>query len=314
MVVGQAMGTRTWREFALLLPFMAIAASAVFGGAGPGLVATALAGGVAMLSGASTRAGATDMNTIGLLLAQGVLLSILGEGLLSMRRSARAGERTRRDLERQILQIGEDERRRIGHDLHDGLGQHLTGISLLSESMAQQISAGMTSPAAQAETITRLVSEAVRWTRDLARNLWPATLERDGFVTAMEELSASAAVLLRIQCTWTHDGPPVSIEPERAIHLYRIVQEALSNSVKHGKAKSAVVSLNVEDEEMILTVLDDGCGLSEKTRDNPGLGLRIMSYRANMIGALLKFERASVSGGTRVTCRCRINSDVSRSN
>ncbi len=222
-----------------MLPFMAIAASAIFGGAGPGLVATALAGGVAMLSGASARVRANATSTIGLLLSQGVLLSILGEGLLSMRRSARTGERTRRDLERQILQIGEDERRRIGHDLHDGLGQHLTGISLLSESIAQQIGAGMTSSAVQAETITRLVSEAVRWTRDLARNLWPATLERDGFVTAMEELSASAAVLLQIQCTWIHQGPLVSIEPERAIHLYRIVQEALSNCVKHGKARKA---------------------------------------------------------------------------
>lgn len=313
LALGHAAGTRTWREFALLLPFVAIAASAVFGGAGPGLIATALAGGAVMLLSAWGGPRSIDGHAVGLLLAQGILLSILGEGLLSMRRTARAGERTRRELERQILQIGEDERRRIGHDLHDGLGQHLTGISLLSESMAQQIGTGAASPAAQAETITRLVSEAVGWTRDLARNLWPATLERDGFVSAMEELSASASVLLRINCAWSHQGPPLSIEPERAIHLYRIVQEALNNSVKHGKAKSAAVSLNVAQHEMTLVVLDDGCGLSEKTRVNPGLGLQIMNYRANMIGASLAVERANKHGGTRVTCRCRINSATARS-
>ncbi len=179
--------------------------------------------------------------------------------------------------------------------------------------MAQLIGNGNGSPAAQAETITRLVSEAVGWTRNLARTLWPATLERDGFVIAMEELTAGAAVLLRIQCTWTHNGPLIAIEPERAIHLYRIVQEALSNSVKHGKAAIAAVSLQVERDEMTLTVLDDGCGLSEKTRVNPGLGLRIMNYRANMIGASLTVERASPQGGTRVTCRCRVDAPASLS-
>ena len=279
-----------------------------FGGVGPGLLATLIAcAGTTWI--ALPGRGSYSLGAIELLAAQGLLVSILGEGLFSVRRRAWRGDLVRRRLEKQILEIGEDERRRIGHDLHDGLGQHLTGISLLSESMSQQMAIGLIPPPAQAETVTRLVSEAVGWTRDLARNLWPATLERDGFVAAIEELANSASSLLQLRCTWQYDGSAMDVDSHRAIHLYRIVQEALNNSVKHGKAKNASITLTSSRGELTLNVLDDGCGLSAKTRINPGLGLRIMSYRANLIGASLLVERASPEGGTRVTCHCRIDNN-----
>jgi len=304
VVAQRILGARLGRDLSLLVPFLAIAAAAAFGGAGPGLLATLTCCGAIWAALPGQRI--MSPQSIGLLAVQGIFVSILGEGLFSIRRRARRGDLVRRKLEKQILEIGEDERRRIGHDLHDGLGQHLTGISLLSESMSQQMAVGVMPPPAQAETVTRLVSEAVGWTRDLARNLWPATLERDGFVAAMEELASTAGSLLRIRCTWHHDDSPLVLEPQRAIHLYRIVQEALNNSVKHGKATTASITLTSKGGEMTLIVLDNGGGLSAKTRINPGLGLRIMSYRANLIGAVLQVERAAPEGGTRVVCRCSV--------
>jgi signal transduction histidine kinase len=240
-----------------------------------------------------------------LLLAEGIVMSFLGFGLMALRRRTRDAEKANQDLERRVLEIGEAERQRIGHDLHDGLGQVLTGISLLSESMAQHIQNGRMPEVAQAETITRLVSEAIGNTRDLARNLAPLTLERDGLLAAMEELSENAPQLLGISCKWQHTGTEPKVDHNRALHLYRITQEAVNNSVKHGHAQNVIVSLDVADHSLRLQVIDDGSGLSPKTVANPGLGLRIMRYRARMIDALLTVERAGPAGGTIVNCVCR---------
>jgi signal transduction histidine kinase len=165
----------------------------------------------------------------------------------------------------------------------------------------------------KAETVTRLVSEAVRWTRDIARSLSPVTLEGAGFVAAMEELAQNASVLLGVECTWNYTGGELQMDRKRALHLFRIVQEAISNSVKHGKAKHVTVGLTVENgnrngqARITLTVSDDGSGLSEQTVSNPGLGLRIMRYRARMVDAVLAVERMTPQGGTIVTCNCPLS-------
>ena len=130
-------------------------------------------------------------------------------------------------------------------------------------------------------------------------------LERDGLLAAMEELSENAPQLLGIVCHWEHTGAEPNIDHNRALHLYRIAQEAVSNSVKHGHAKNVTISLDVDNPNLRLKVIDDGSGLSPKTVANPGLGLRIMRYRAKMIDALLTVERAGSAGGTIVTCVCR---------
>jgi signal transduction histidine kinase len=282
--------------------------SGFLAGLGPGLLATAMA----VLAGVLVPQVARVLGPLDLWLValQGVLVSIFGGVLRSARRKAaqRLAENLR--LEQQILEISDDERRRIGHDLHDGLGQHLTGISLLSETMAQQISAGQAPGAGDIETITRLTSEAVGIARDLARSLSPVTLERDGLVAAMQELAGASTSLFGIDCVWEcdcGDGEPPDLEHARALHIYRIVQEAVTNSFRHGRAKRVQIKLTSSGNDVLtVTVSDDGSGLSEKTTHRPGLGLRIMEYRAKMLGASLSVERASVSGGTIVTCSCPI--------
>jgi signal transduction histidine kinase len=293
-------------DVSFLLPFIAIAASSMFGGGRAGLIAT----GVLAVAQAWLIKGADDAAGGGpgvkLLLEAGVLLSFVGGQVYAARNRARASHAATIDLERRVLEIGDEERSRIGHDLHDGLGQHLTGISLLSESLKNRIkeSAG---PAADAEKITQLTSEAIAWTRDLARSLSPTTLENDGLLAGLQELAENAGSLLHIQCHWDYKGAEPNLGRTQSLHVYRIAQEAVSNSVKHGKAKSVQISLENTGTTLILNVTDDGCGLSSKTIANPGMGLRIMTYRAKMVGAKLSVERASAQGGTVVTCVCPLN-------
>lgn len=288
----------------MLILFLGILAGSVFGGLGPGLVGTALAAGSAYLFLLPDEAHAPALR---LLVAQGVLLSVVGGLLRTTRRRADAVWRANRELERQVLEISDAERSRIGHDLHDGLGQHLTGISLLTESLAQRIAAGAQPTAADIEPITQLAGEAVARTRDLARSLSPVALEQDGLMVGLEELAAHVSTLLKVRCECDFQTNAVQLDTRKSLHLYRIAQEAASNSVRHGKAKNVWIGLQRSGDSLILTVRDDGSGLSAKTTRNPGMGLRIMEYRARMVGAQLTIERAAPEGGTVVTCICRAN-------
>ena len=296
-----------FQDVRLLVLFLAIVACSAYGGVLSGLLGTALAylGAVWLRRFGGLTHGLTPADS-GLLAAQGVAVNLIGWALDVARARARRNDADVRQLQRQILEVGDEERQRIGHDLHDGLGQQLTGISLLSESLSQQAAAGRPPTVADFERVTRLASEAVRQTRDLARSLSPLTLEHEGFVAAMEELSGIARLLFDIDCEWEYDGDEIPLDPKRAVHLYRIVQEAVSNSVKHGKARRVRISAKTMGNELTLVVVDNGSGLSRKTITHPGLGLRTMAYRARMVGAELTAERAQEPGGTIIQCRCPI--------
>jgi signal transduction histidine kinase len=294
--------------------FAGVTLSAGLGGLGPGLTTTFLAAIVTRLV-VTRLVGAHVLNDtqMVLILAEGSFLSLLGGMLMAARRSAREQLAVNLRLEKQILEISDDERRRIGHDLHDGLGQHLTGISLLSETMAQQLEAGRKVDAANVETITRLVSQAVGITRDLAKSLSPVTLEREGLLAAIQELAETSSSIFGITCTWSCDEQTLAVDRTRTLHLYRIVQEAVNNSVRHGKARNIQIGISTSGGRLKVSVSDDGSGLSHKTMTRPGLGLRIMQYRARMLGASIAVERASERGGTIVSCECPLNGEMPRS-
>lgn len=292
-------------EFFLLLLNGAVLLASVFGGFGPGLVATALATIAGQLI--LTNSIASISPELRRLAAEGVLLSIVGGTLRSAREKARQRLEATLRLEQQILEIGDDERQRVGHDLHDGLGQHLTGISLLSETMSQQIAAGRSPDPENVERITLLVSQAVEITRDIAKTLSPVTLEQEGLIAAIEELADTSSTLLGVDCEVEFDDSPLPLDRTRSLHLYRIVQEAVNNSVRHGKAPHVRIFIQNDGHYVRVQVIDDGSGLSEKTMNNPGLGLRIMQYRARILGATLTAERASPASGTVVTCTCPVD-------
>jgi signal transduction histidine kinase len=303
LLIATFIRSTNFAEIYHALLFIAIVIPAGFAGLGPGLLTTLLL----CLANFFFRPQHLDAADLRLLAMEGALISWIGGTLRRARRRANDQLAANLRLEQQVLEIGDDERERIGHDLHDGLGQHLTGISLLSETTAQQVESGQKPDPANVETITRLVSEAVRITRDLAKTLSPMTLEKDGLLAALEELSDTASSLFGIECSCELDGQPLLLSRARSLHVFRIVQEAVNNSVRHGKAKNVHINLSGGKKSMVVMITDNGSGLSAKTSANPGIGLRIMEYRARILGALLTIERASAAGGTIVTCTCPLD-------
>jgi len=310
-IILMPLEAEVFQDLRLLILFLSIVACSAYGGILSGVTGTALAyaGAVWFRRHYGLTLGLTAADA-GLLAAEGLAVNLIGWALDAARARTRRRDADVRQLQRQILEVGDEERQRIGHDLHDGLGQQLTGIALLSESLAQQVAAGTPPSASDFERVTRLASEAVRQTRELARSLSPLTLEHDGFVAAMEELSNTASALFGIDCKWEYTGDDLPLDPRRAVHLYRIVQEAVSNSVKHGKARRVRIGATRAGNELTVVVADDGSGLSRKTLTNPGLGLRTMAYRARMVGAELTAEGADESGGTIIRCTCRIDETI----
>jgi PAS domain S-box-containing protein len=207
----------------------------------------------------------------------------------------------RRRLEQEILQISELEQRRIGQDLHDGLCQHLAAVELMSQILAQKLERRSKADAARAAEVARQVREAISQTRLLARGLSPVVLESEGLMSALEELAENTQKMFRTRCRFQCEAPVLVDDHAVATHLYRIAQEAVSNAIRHGKAKEILLELRFEGDRILLRVTDDGVGLPRDLGKARGMGLRIMQYRAGMIGGSLRLERME-RGGTQVSC------------
>jgi PAS domain S-box-containing protein len=207
----------------------------------------------------------------------------------------------RKRLERELLDISSREQRRIGHDLHDGVCQQLAGISLLTNTLAERLQAGEAVDPADVEKICHLINEANRQTRSVARGLFPVRLEDNGLVSALEELANNSSSLFRIHATFSCTPPEPVVENRSAVHLYYIAQEALMNAVKHGQARNVAVELRPSGDRWALSIRDDGSGFSTSYVSRTGMGIRIMHYRARVIGATLDLKSGGGSG-TQVTC------------
>jgi two-component system, LuxR family, sensor kinase FixL len=207
----------------------------------------------------------------------------------------------RKQLEKQTLEISEREQRRIGHDLHDGLCQHLAGIELMSEVLGQNLSKRSKRDAKRVGEITKNVREAIGHTRSLARGLSPVTHEPDGLMTALRELGENTEKIFRVACRFECDPPLFIHDAAVASNLFRIAQEAVSNATKHGKAKRISITLESERGKILLRIRDNGIGFPATHAKSQGMGLRVMQSRAGMIGGTLAVEPAT-GGGVTVTC------------
>lgn len=300
------------QESPFLLFFAAVLVAASVGGLGPGLLATALAALFGNFFFMAPRLS-LELNDrsqrvqLGMYVAEGAIISGLCAVLQTTRRRAEVNESAARSLERRILQLSEAEQRRIGHDLHDGLGQHLTGVALLSSSLRQKLEAAKVGDLVDdARRVETLLSKAIAWTRDLASNLAPTAVETGGLAPALQDLAEAAEVLFDIRCAFEQEGEAesIAVEPAAAIHLYRIAQEAVSNAVKHGGATEISIRLTLCEGRFDLAVVANGGALPEGWRAGAtkGMGLRTMNYRARAIGATLVLRNGD-AGGTVLTCR-----------
>jgi PAS domain S-box-containing protein len=209
----------------------------------------------------------------------------------------------RKHLESAILEVSAREQRRIGQDLHDGLGQRLTGIAFMSKVLAEELAAESRPEAGDAAKIVNLVNGTIEETRELAHGLLPVVSEARGLMSALERWANEVEDLFKVSC-WFQCSEPVLVHDEAvANHVYRIAQEAVNNAVKHGRARRITVRLGTENGAGCLTVQDDGSGLPEVPANHSGMGLHIMNYRVRMIGGSLDVRRCGERGGTLVACR-----------
>lgn len=227
-------------------------------------------------------------------------------------RFVRSGEReavvTVRDvtellrLQREIVFLQERERRRIGLDLHDDLGQELTGISLGLEVLAQHLGNAQSPHAQAVQDLKAMTLRSISATRRIAQSLSPAFGAGQGIAEALEslarEISEHSNTRCRAQCSTDHKH-----DMDVEANLYRIAQECVTNSVRHGRPKNIELRFGCDGENIRLEVLDDGIGIPPERDRVEGMGLRSMRYRARLLnGALRLGERPE--GGTHVSCSC----------
>src|SRR5882672_9227382 len=192
----------------------------------------------------------------------------------------------REQLQRELLQISEREQERVGHDIHDSLCQHLTGTALAGQVLAE----GLESDSKEADDAFRvvaLIEEGISLARNLARGLNAAELSNNGLSAALSDFATNTSDLFNISCRLECPKPFLIDDIHTAVHLYRIAQEAVGNAIKHGEAKNVIVQLEDSQSGKLLRVMDDGIGLPPIHINGRGMGLRIMSYRSELIGAKL---------------------------
>ena len=209
--------------------------------------------------------------------------------------------RERSRLEKELLEIAEAEQRRIGHDLHDSLGQQLTATALAGKVLAKKLADKSVAESAAADRLVAMVEEGIELTRKLARSLHPIELQANGLADALQNLAANVSKAFNVSCRFEYSGAEVKTSTEAQTHLYRIAQEATSNAIRHGRARNVIISLDAGGEKIMLTVTDDGTGLPQDPRAKQGMGLRIMAYRAAMIGATFDIQNLP-AGGARAVC------------
>ncbi len=193
----------------------------------------------------------------------------------------------RKRLEREILAITEREQRNFGHDLHDGLGQRLTGLEMLSNALAEDLRGHTPAVSELARRLNGELRATVTQARLLSHSLAPVPLEGEGLMQGLRELAAATSRIPGVKCRFTCD-PPVQI-PDTALatHLYRIAQEAVNNALKHGQASKVDIVLTERAQKMVLSVENNGHPFPALKPASQGLGLNAMRYRAEMIGAEL---------------------------
>lgn len=266
-----------------------------------------------------TRRPSIVWNTIGFLATYMIVAWILNafirlrrelEERVNSRTSALAQEiKAREELQREMLEISERERRIIGNDLHDGLGQHLTAMAFAAEVLIGQLPERSGVAAKTAQELGRLAEDGIRQSRQLARGLLLTAIEPASLRRELQELAVTVDRQGGVACRFESPRMPTIASSGVASHIFRIAQEAVRNSLKHAQPTEITLILDGDEHEIILTISDNGLGLPalQKAEAETGVGLRVMAQRAKLLGGELTIE--SLQGrGTRIRCHVPLQS------
>lgn len=208
----------------------------------------------------------------------------------------------RKRLEAELLEIAENERRRIGFDLHDDLGQKMTGMLLIARAVEQQLTRENHKEADDARRVCELIEQCMAHTHNLAHHFSSIDANTGGLGDVMNGLAATAEKMFGVPCQCTIRGEIPALPENASAQFYKIAQEAISNAIKHGKATCVWISISANAHELTVTIKNDGIPFSPPVNPKARMGLRTMNYRANTIGATFEIKPGEKNEGTIVTC------------
>lgn len=228
----------------------------------------------------------------------GLFLRTLGATLdqvLAVTRARLMEVTEERDLQKEIIEAIQDERQRIGQDLHDGLGQNLTAVAFLVELLSQKMTESGSGHAEDLRRIETIVKDAIRQARSISRMVSPVEMEQNGFNAAIETMTENVEKLFNVKCTLFQDRRFIIDDHTIATHLFYIAREALDAALKHRDARHIVIRLDADNTGLVMTIRDDGRGPQPETDSPQGMTWKLIHYRSKMIGAA--FETDSEHGG-----------------
>lgn len=311
-IIGYVDYVTGYEHSMLLFYFLPIALAAWFGNFGFGIMMVVICVTTWVLADLASGIPATGFWNIGMAFASYVLFAgvVSKLGTLVRELDRRVDERTaayeremveRRRLDQEIAQVADRERRRLGHDLHDKLGQHLTGTALAAQVLKEKLVARYCPEASDAEKLVQCLEEGIDFTRNLARGFFSPELRAEGLVVALQNMAETISEQSGINCV-LHGEELIPIHDSTvADQLYRIAQEAVTNSVKHAAASHIDIRLAMDGPELCLSVVDDGVGIPDNVRSQ-GLGLHLMRHAAALSGGSFDIRRND-GKGTIATCR-----------
>lgn len=209
----------------------------------------------------------------------------------------------RKSLERELAETSHREQRKLGAEIHDGLGQELAGLSMMLKGLEQRLVATQAPAVPQAQRIREVAQRAVSTARSIARGLAPVELERDGLAAALQALAHRSSEALDMDVDIETEDLPEDIDENWATHFFRIAQEAIANAARHGGAAHVLLRLYAIDGELVLEVRDDGRGFDVSSVEASGMGLSLMRYRATTMGGDLAIV-SDPEQGTFVRASC----------
>jgi signal transduction histidine kinase len=206
-----------------------------------------------------------------------------------------------KQLEKMIFSIEEREQKLIGQNLHDSLGQTLTGIAFKTKSIENRLEKNVRISPDDLSQITSLVKRSIEETKNLAKQLLSLGPEDESLVMALNKLASDTEKIYGISCSFQCDDNFQLFNKTAVTHFYRIAQESVTNAVKHGNPNTVSISLAREGDRVILTIKDDGKGMNQGSGSTQGLGLQIINHRATAIGAEIDIQ-SGTNNGTAIVC------------